>query len=120
MVRPTKWRKVCQKPINMGFRPLDDDLDSKEIIKMTIGEYETVRLIDYEGLKQEDCAKRMNIGRTTVQGIYNDARKKIGEALVDNKVLIIEGGSYELCDGESAFCDHKYCVMDRTINSSKK
>jgi predicted DNA-binding protein (UPF0251 family) len=52
---------------------------------MTIDEYETIRLIDLEKLTQEECATQMNISRTTVQGIYDVARKKIAESLVNGK-----------------------------------
>ncbi|MBA1336984.1 MAG: hypothetical protein HPY66_3420 [Firmicutes bacterium] len=65
---------------------------------MTVEEYETIRLIDLEGLTQEECADRMDVARTTVQRIYNDARKKLAEALVNGNVLKIEGGNYKLCD----------------------
>ncbi|MDD2446461.1 MAG: DUF134 domain-containing protein [Tissierellia bacterium] len=120
MVRPVKWRKICQMPISSGFRPLSDDLIPKDIVKMAVDEYETVRLIDFEGLKQEECAKRMNVARTTVQSIYYDARKKIAESLVQNKILVIEGGNYELCDGRSLLCDHKYCMLKNTNENNSK
>jgi len=45
-----------------------------------------------EGFTQEECAKQMDVARTTVQGIYAEARKKIAESLVNGKVLLIEGG----------------------------
>ena len=64
---------------------------------MTVEEYEVIRLIDMEGLMQEECAKRMNVARTTVQRIYAEARK-IAESLVLGKILKIEGGNYELCE----------------------
>ncbi len=66
---------------------------------MTVDEYETIRLIDQEGFTQEECAKRMNIARSTVQGIYIGARKKLAESLINGKVLRIEGGEYRLCEG---------------------
>lgn len=98
MPRPRKWRKVCCLPERNLFGPLNaPNLDS-EIIIMTVEEYETIRLIDSEGMMQEECAERMNVARTTVQRIYNDARKKLAESLVNGSVLKIEGGDYKLCD----------------------
>ena len=57
------------------FGPIGNaDIDGE--ITMALEEYETIRLIDYEGLTQEECSERMNVARTTVQRIYSDARKK--------------------------------------------
>ena len=42
---------------------------------MTVDDSETIRLIDLERFNQEECAKQMNIARSTVQGIYIEARK---------------------------------------------
>lgn len=69
-----------------------------ELIIMAVEEYETIRLIDHEGLTQEECAERMNVARTTVQGIYSEARKKLADFLVHGGVLRIEGGDYKLCE----------------------
>lgn len=46
----------------------------------------------------------MQVARTTVQMIYNSARKKLAAALVDGLPLRIEGGSYQLCDGKEEAC----------------
>lgn len=99
MARPMKWRKVCGLPKNNRFGPLDSPADTENYVKMTVDEYETIRLIDLEGLNQEECATHMNIARSTVQGIYIEARKKLAEFLVNGKVLLIEGGEYRLCKG---------------------
>ena len=104
MPRPMKWRRVCCLPERNRFGPLDTSLDEKNYIKMTVDEYETIRLIDLEGFTQEECAKQMNVARTTVQGIYVKARKKLAESLVNGKVLLIEGGEYRLCDGLGNGC----------------
>lgn len=99
MSRPRKCRKVCFLPESNLFGPLNGlNLDS-EIIAMTVEEYETIRLIDLEEMMQEECAERMKVARTTVQRIYNDARKKLAKSLVNGNMLKIEGGDYELCDG---------------------
>ena len=60
MPRPTKWRKVCYMPRNTVFGPMDKEA-GLEPINMTVDEYETIRLIDLEGLTQEECAEGMNV-----------------------------------------------------------
>jgi predicted DNA-binding protein (UPF0251 family) len=75
-------------------------------VNMTVDEYEAIRLIDLEGFTQEECAEKMNVARTTVQGIYAEARKKLAESLVEGKVLLIQGGEYRLCDSLGKGCGH--------------
>jgi len=113
MPRPRKWRKVCCLPDNSRFGPLDCSTNATIAINMTVDEYETIRLIDLEGFTQEECAKQMNIARTTVQGIYEDARKKLAESLVNGKVLWIGGGEYRLCDGSGKDCGGSGCRRRR-------
>ena len=100
MPRPRKWRRVCELPQIDSFGPLAVAASQHEVVIMTVDEYETIRWIDVEGLMQEECAARMNVARTTVQKIYNDARRKLGLALVEGRTLRIEGGEYRLCEGE--------------------
>jgi predicted DNA-binding protein (UPF0251 family) len=78
---------------------------------MTVDEYETIRLIDLEGLTQEESAKQMNVARTTVQSIYVEARRKLAQSLVNGWPLVIEGGVYTLCD-DNDFCG-KHCRRRR-------
>ena len=113
MPRPRKWRKVCCLPESSRFGPLDFPANTGNSVNMTVDEYETIRLIDLEGFTQEECANQMNIARTTVQGIYNDARKKLAESLVNGKVLWIEGGEYQLCDGSGKACGGGGCRRHR-------
>jgi predicted DNA-binding protein (UPF0251 family) len=80
---------------------------------MTVDEYEAIRLIDLMGFTQEECAEQMNIARTTVQGIYNGARRKLADVLVDGKVLRISGGDYQLCDGLELTCRCGGCQRHR-------
>ena len=104
MPRPMKWRRVCCLPESNKFGPLDLTLDDQDYVNMTVDEYETIRLIDLEGFTQEECAKQMNIARTTVQGIYIEARRKLAESLVNGKALIIKGGEYRLCESLGNGC----------------
>lgn len=95
MPRPVKNRFVCNMPRNRSFTPGCEH--PAEAVVLTVDEYEAVRLIDRERLNQEECARQMGVARTTVQTIYDGARKKIAEAIVDGKKLEIRGGSYTLC-----------------------
>ncbi|NLC54108.1 MAG: DUF134 domain-containing protein [Firmicutes bacterium] len=113
MSRPRKKRNVCALPKRTRFGPLDYGADPDSFIKMTVDEYETIRLIDLERLTQEECAQQMNVARTTVQGIYAEARKKMAESLVNGKMLWIEGGDYRLCDGYVDSCRHRGCRRHR-------
>ncbi len=108
MPRPTKSRRVCSIPQTLEFQPVQEGADRAPVI-LTIDEYEVIRLIDKEGLSQEQCSARMQIARTTAQKIYESARKKLADALVDGLPLRIEGGVFRLCDGKGTLCDPENC-----------
>ena len=103
MPRPVKCRKVCHFPNVLEFFPADD-AEKKTPIVLTVDEYETIRLLDKKGYSQEQCAASMQVARTTVQRIYEIARKKIADALIDGYPLKIEGGDFKICDGQSSNC----------------
>lgn len=93
------------------FGPMEDVDQVRQTVIMTVDEFESIRLIDLEGLTQEECAERMNVARTTAQAIYNSARAKLAECLVNGKELHIKGGEYVLCEGESKNCGCKKCCQ---------
>ena len=85
LTRPTKCRRVCRFPETLGFSTMEETLG--EPVILTVDKYETVRLIDKEGLSKEDCGVRLGVGRTTVQKIYEKAIRKIADALVLGRSL---------------------------------
>lgn len=113
MPRPRKWRRVCRLPYSHSFGPLDGKVSDRKTIVMTVDEFETIRLIDLEGLNQEQCAERMAVARTTAQAIYGSARTKLAECLVKGMELYISGGEYILCDGELHSCGCVHCHKKR-------
>lgn len=119
MSRPRKWRKVCSMPDSSCFVPHGCAFDAQDCVLMSVDEYEAIRLIDYQGLNQEDAAEYMKVARSTIQQIYADARKKISQSLVEAKPLKIAGGDYQLCDGKEEFCGcggcrkHRSCVKNK-------
>ena len=93
MPRPVRCRRIGRMPVFRSFSP--DDVIAEESVRMTVDEFEALRLLDGEGLTQEACAARMNVARTTVTAIYDSARKKVADALVHGKRLLITGGCCE-------------------------
>lgn len=108
MPRPKKCRRVCQFPQNVVFMPEEGSKEHDAVI-LTVDEYETIRLIDKEGMSQEQCSEFMQVARGTVQQIYTNARRKLADMLVDGLLLRIEGGDYRLCDGNNHPCGCVTC-----------
>lgn len=108
MPRRRKCRKVCHFPDTVEFFS-DQERDGKDTIIMSVDEYETIRLIDKEEMSQEQCSEFMGVARTTVQKIYENARKKLASVIVDGLPLRIEGGDFLLCDGNNQNCIYRDC-----------
>lgn len=100
MARPPKCRCIGGYPDFWSFSP--DDEGREEPVVLSLDEYETIRIIDWMGQTQEECAQAMQIARTTVTSIYESARKKLADALVNGRRIIISGGSYRLRETEEA------------------
>lgn len=79
---------------------------------LTVDEYEVIRLVDLENQTHGQCAVMMDISRTTVTEMYESARHKIADSLVNGKTLYISGGHYRLCDG-TAKCTEAAACMQR-------
>lgn len=95
MPRPKRCRRICEVPVNDCFYPMvNNDLEG---ISLTLDEYEVIRLVDLEGYSHLDCAKQMDISRSTVQEIYESARRKIASFIVYGRKLYIRGGNYQVC-----------------------
>lgn len=95
MPRKQRVRQIYTFPDYWSFSPDDAETISSSVV-MSLDEYEAIRLIDKEGITQEQCALQMGVARTTVKTIYENARKKIAQTIIDGKQLLISGGQYQL------------------------
>ena len=100
MPRPPRCRRICGVPQVDTFCP--NGCKDAEPILLTLDEYEVIRLVDLEQQTHEQCAAQMDISRSTVQEIYEVARRKIAACLVHGKPLHITGGNYRICGGQEA------------------
>ena len=100
MPRPKKCRRICALPRSSSFGPLEGE--TAGVVELALEEYEAIRLIDLLDYTQEECAAQIGVARTTVQTVYDRARGKLADALVNGRMLTIRGGEYALC----AHADH--------------
>ena len=107
MPRPKKCRRICALPLHDTFGPLEGA--AGEMVEMAVEEYEAIRLMDLLGCTQEACAAQMGVARSTVQQVYDAARRKLALALVEGRRLTISGGDYALCP-QGEVCPGRSCV----------
>ena len=98
-MRPKKTRWVKCEPGERCFRPQCKKNIKLEGVILTIDEFESMRLVDLEGLTQEQTAKKMKVHRSTVSRIITSAHKKIADAFVNIKAVKIEGGCCNFKEG---------------------
>ena len=101
MARPRRCRRVCAEPVYGSFCPAGNAANGE--VMLTLDEYEAIRLIDLEKLTHAQCAVQTEI--------YELARTKLADVIVNGKSLFIAGGDYRLCDGSAlaSGCCHQRC-----------
>ena len=91
-MRPKRCRKVCGSPDPRCFKPRGIPSSELEKNVLSLDEFEAMRLADLEEMYHEDAARMMGISRQTFGRILSSARRKIADALVNVKLLAVEGG----------------------------
>jgi predicted DNA-binding protein (UPF0251 family) len=82
------------KPVTLGVAPAVNrfnptPLKNIEPIFMEMAELEAFRLVDMEGLSQEEAGQRMSVSRGTIWRLVQSARKKTAQALTEGRPLQI-------------------------------
>jgi predicted DNA-binding protein (UPF0251 family) len=82
------------KPISLGQAPTIDRFTptpqgNPEPIFVDPAELEALRLVDLEGLSQEEAGARMGVSRGTVWRLVQSARKKTAQALSEGRPICI-------------------------------
>lgn len=101
-------RKCCRRvealPGCPIYKPAGVPVSLLREVSLTIDEFESLRLADYEGLYQAQAAERMSVSRATFGRIVEAARRKVAEALVEGCALRIEGGEVEMVKRPACKC----------------
>ena len=101
MSRPRKCRRICRMPSATAFVPTGE---YRQTVRLSVDEFEAIRLLDNQGLTQEQAAVQMGVARATVTYIYESARRKLADVVVNGKRLEIGGGNYKLCENACSCC----------------
>jgi predicted DNA-binding protein (UPF0251 family) len=59
--------------------------------ELDLDEFEAIRLADLEGLYQQQAAEAMGVSRQTFARVVESGRRKVADALVHGKALVIRG-----------------------------
>ncbi len=91
-------RKCCgivdEEPYCRRFLP--EGRATAGVTRVSMEEFEALRLKDLTGLDQSGCAAAMGLSRPTFQRILRSARLKVATALVAGQQILFEGGSYTM------------------------
>ena len=88
--RRRKNRNIDADHTEVCFKPCGVEGKSLEKIVIYEDEMEAIRLADLESLYQQECADKMQISRTTFSRLVESARKKIADALVNQKAIRVQ------------------------------
>lgn len=90
MPRPFKEKKISFKSVATNFRPSFIEAEFLEEVVISREEIEAIRLGDVEKMRQRAAATVMGISQPTFYRLLSQARAKIGDALVNGKIIRVK------------------------------
>lgn len=115
MARPKRLRRLAFAPPAHSFFPAgeEDHPSPKDIVTLTMDEFESLRLADLECNFQQEAAKKMGISRATFGRIVESGRSKVAQALVQGCRIEISGGAFMFGKGKHLQCPRCRCRQSR-------
>jgi len=89
--RPRVPRKVSEGAVCRCYAPQCCPNQNNEFVSIHPEEIEILKLIDLEGLEQEEAAASLGVSRKTLWRDLHEARRKIADALVNGKGMEVSG-----------------------------
>ena len=100
--RPRMRRTIALTSECRCYKPCCREVEGQGIV-LRPEEIELIRLIDLEGLEQEEAAERMGVSRKTAWRDLHEARRKLADALVNGKSIEM-GGCTKAAEGRCPKC----------------
>lgn len=90
MPRPRKKCRIDSAPPVVFYKPQGVPLGQLKGVTLAVEGFEAFRLVDAEGLSQEEAAERMRVSRPTICRILGEARSIVAKALANGWAIRIE------------------------------
>lgn len=117
MPRKKRDRRMLAPPAIKGLSVYGPKNRSEQVV-LYFEEYEAIKLLDYENMTQEEAAVCMDVSRPTLTRIYESARNKVAQSMVEGKDLIIRGGNFQF-DDNWFYCKNCQAKFNRLIETEK-
>jgi len=109
--RPPLKRTIARLPKAVFFKPAGVRARELEQVALGVDEVEALRLVDLEGLSHEAAAADLGVSRQTVGRVLERARRKVADALVNGKAVVIGGGAYAVAELRvCTTCGHRWAA----------
>lgn len=118
MPRPPLQRRVRGKPSSTFFKPAGIPLRNLEESVLELAEFEAIRLIDVQGLSQQQAGDRMHISQSTLSRTLDSARKKLADAVINGKAIRIAQKGVQEKEGPVYVCPN--CHYEEAILSGEQ
>ncbi len=117
MPRKKRDRRLLAPPAIKGLSVYGPKNRSEQVI-LFFEEYETIKLLDYENMTQEEAAVCMEVSRPTLTRIYESARNKVAQSMVEGKDLVIRGGNFHF-DENWFYCNSCNAKFNRFVETEQ-
>ncbi|WP_163711988.1 DUF134 domain-containing protein [Mangrovibacterium lignilyticum] len=117
MPRKKRDRRLLAPPSIKGLSVYGPKNRSEQVV-LYFEEYEAIKLLDYENMTQEEAAVCMDVSRPTLTRIYESARNKVAQSMVEGKDLIIRGGNFQF-DENWFYCNNCQAKFNRFVEAEK-
>lgn len=87
--RPRARRLVAAGTAPRCFLPQCRPAEAAEQVALLPDELECLRLVDFEGLQQEEAATALGVSRKTLWRDLHEARRKVADALLHGKAIVM-------------------------------
>ncbi|KFZ37682.1 hypothetical protein HR45_09695 [Shewanella mangrovi] len=92
MGRPKIPRIICGQPADSCFKPNGIPMTQLEQVSLNPDEFEALRLVDLQGMQQQQAAVEMQVSRQTLANLVKSGRKKMVDCLANGKALMTHRG----------------------------